>query len=194
MPYLVIGFASQYRTTETKQRRLTEYERLGIQATLGMLRVSDAKVSEFLRYRDPNPVDIQLVKTHLPSRAKAATSNPRVSSVTVLLNLDQPKTLLVYSSQLGLLPRSSPPTSEGISPIKLPAIPSTDNTSTSSATWPSFGESIPLHLRTPDFGRKSDIETSYDDTNRAQVVLGCTSLTIYIIKNTKVFNLLDEVD
>ncbi|OIW32812.1 hypothetical protein CONLIGDRAFT_153727 [Coniochaeta ligniaria NRRL 30616] len=169
--------------------------------------VSDAEVAEFLRHGGPTPVDdIQLVQTRLPCRARATTSIPRVASVTALLNPDQPKTPPAYSRLPETLPRSPPRTNEGISQgIEPPATPSLDDTPASTAAWPSTGESTPLQLPEPDIGRNSGMETSCDvaaailanmqgheDTSRARVVLGCTSPSNCIVKNTRVFDLLDE--
>ena len=72
--------------------------------------------------------------------------------------------------------------------------------------WPGSGDTTTSYLTDPDVRYKSGMETScevvaailanmygYVDTSRVRVVLGCTGPSDYVIKNTRVFDLLDEV-
>lgn len=207
------------------QRRLDEYKRLGVQATVEMQQaarqvshenkrlrallfqrgVSDAEVEEFLCREDPSPVDDQLVQNCLMTRASTASSTPRVSSVMALLNVEQPKTparSCNLESSCENPPRREEENSLLLEPV---GTPHEDDTPTFLGDWPRSSETSPSHLPDPDVRYKSGMETSCDvaaailanmhghaDTSRVRVVLGCAGPSDCIVKNTKVFDLLDE--
>lgn len=200
---------------EGMQRRLNEYGRLGAQATLEMqqaaravakenerlrvllarMGISDAAVEEFLRAG--GPVNDQPAQHRPTSREDASSkespvlrqlrslNTPRVSSVTALLNEEQPTTP-VYS----------------LHEERLSVMPNKDGTETSSA---GSADLLVAHPVDPGVGHNPGMETSCDvaatilasmqgheDTSHARVTLGCTGPTACVVKNLKVFDLLDE--
>lgn len=208
---------------EDMQRRLSEYERLGVQATLEMQQaaravakenerlrlllsrvgVSDAAVEEFVRVG--GPVDDKPAQRRRTSKKTAGSkelpelqqtrhqNTSRVSSVTALLNEEQPATPACNSRRE---PRfsASPSNDE-----RLPAMPDKDDTETSSA--------VPLmsHPVDAQLGHDSGMETpcdvaatilasaqGHEDTSRARVVLGCKGPNACVVKNLRIFDLLDE--
>ncbi|KAK1774695.1 hypothetical protein QBC45DRAFT_424143 [Copromyces sp. CBS 386.78] len=207
------------------QRRLDEQERLGVQATIEMQQaarqvshenerlrallfqkgVSNAEVEEFLGRGDPGPIDAQLVQNCLVTRASTASSTPRVSSVTALLNVEQPKKPARNCNLESLCenpPRRKEENSRLFEPI---GTPHEDDTPSFLGDWPRSSETSPSHLPDPDVRYESGMETSCDvaaailanmhghaDTSRVRVILGCTGPSDCIVKNTRVFDLLDE--
>lgn len=205
------------------QRRLNDYERLGVQATLEMQQaaravakenerlrallartgVSDAAVEEFLRAG--GPVDGQPAQHRQTSRGETGSREspvsrqvrfpnaPHVSPVTASRDEQQPTTP-AYS--LPQAPRSAAsPSNEA----RLSVMANEYATETSSADL--------LTSRPVDasHGHNSGMETSCDvaatilasmqgheDTSRTRVVLGCTGPNACVVKNLRVFDLLDE--
>ncbi|KAK3489033.1 uncharacterized protein B0T23DRAFT_190964 [Neurospora hispaniola] len=190
------------------QRRLDEQERLGVQATFEMQQaarqvahenkrlrallfqkgVSDSEVDEFLGRGDPGPID-----------------NQQVHNNRLVLNAEQPKTP-ARSCNLET-PRENPPRrTEDNSRLLEPIGPlDEDDTPTVLEDWPRSSETSSSHLTDPDVRYNSGMETSCDvaaailanmhghaDTSRIRVVLGCTGPSDCIVKNTRVFDLLDE--
>lgn len=189
------------------QRRLDEQERLGAQATFEMQQaarqvahenkrlrallsqkgVSDAEVDEFLGRGDPSLIDNQQVQNRL------------------VPNAEQPKTP-ARSCNLELLCENPPRRTEENSRLREPiGPPDEDDTPTVLNDWPCSSETSSSHLADPDVCYNSGMETSCDvaaailanmhghaDTSRIRVVLGCTGPSDCIVKNTRVFDLLDE--
>lgn len=204
------------------QTRLDEYERHGAHTTLEMQRaarhvareneslrallarkgVSDTEVEEFLRVGDSGLVADQPVQ----ERASAAPSTHHVSSITALLNEEEP-TAPAYSPHLWPpLSESHARPREGVThPAERPATPIGNHTPPSSAH--SLGSSETTLSRPADLDAccTSGMEMSCDvaatilanmqghaDTGRARAVLGCTGPSACVVKSAKVFDLLDE--
>lgn len=167
--------------------------------------VSDAEVQEFLRHEDPNNVDDRRNRQQLTARPPAASGTPGVSSVAALLNGQQLGTP-PRSRHLGPLPGSSHGRRDANSSLlEQPVMPREDETTPSWAEWPGPSEATSSHLSDPVGCHESGMETSCDvaaailadmqghgDTSRVRVVLGCTQPGECIVKNTRVFDLLDE--
>ncbi len=205
------------------RRQLDERERLGVQATFEMQQaarqvarenerlrallfqrgISDAEVEEFLG-RGEGPIDNQLVRNGLTTRASIPSSTPRVSSLMALLNGEHTKTP-ARSFHLESSSETPPRSKEEKSRLFEPMGTHEDGTPTFLGDWPGSSETTLSYLTDPDVRHKSGMETSYEvaaailanmqgheDTSRARVVLGCTSPSTCIVKNTRVFDLLDE--
>jgi hypothetical protein len=197
------GVQATVEMQQAARHAARENERL--RALLRRKGVSDAEVEESLRLADPDPVDDKLVRNRRKGRASTAPRTPRLSSVAASLNVGQPETP-AGSYPPRPLSGSSPGSTGGFSPLlEPPVMPREDHKPTSFAHWPGSSETTPSHLADPDVGRKSGTETSCDvaaailasmqghgDTGRARVVLGCTGPSSCTVKNTRVFDLLDE--
>ncbi|EAA34649.1 hypothetical protein GE21DRAFT_607 [Neurospora crassa] len=189
------------------QRRLDEQERLGVQATFEMQQaarqvahenrrlrallfqkgVSDAEVDEFLGRGDPGLIDNQQVHDRLVPNAE----RPKTPARSCNLNSSCENPPHRTEENSGLL--------ESIGP------PDEDDTPTVLEDWPHSSETSSSHLTDPAVLYNSGMETSCDvaaailanmhghaDTSRIRVVLGCTGPSDCIVKNTRVFDLLDE--
>ncbi|KAK7718926.1 hypothetical protein SLS63_010339 [Diaporthe eres] len=215
---------------EDMQRRLDEYERLGVQATLDMQQaardvaqenkrlrallawkgVSDTELEEFLRVRDP--VDNPSTQDRRTSEGVAGStetvlrqtrfqSTLRVSSVTALLNAEQPPIpICSYHEELEPLSTASASNEE-----RLFVMPDKDDTATSSADCLGPSNTTGSHQVNADLSRNLGMEMSCDvaatilanvqgqgDTSRARIDLGCAGRGVCAVKNFTVLGLLDE--
>lgn len=171
---------------EDMQRRLNEYERLGVQATLEMqqaaravakenerlrallarMGISDAAVDEALRIG--GPIDDQPAQHRRTSREDAVSKESPVlrqtrflntrhlSSVTALLNEGQPTTPVCSLHQ------EPPSAASSSNDERLSVMPDKDSTESSSADLLSPSESTVSHPVDADLGHNSGMEMSCD--------------------------------
>ncbi|EGO53228.1 hypothetical protein NEUTE1DRAFT_143032 [Neurospora tetrasperma FGSC 2508] len=185
--------------------RQVAHENKRLRALLSQKGVSDAEVEEFLGRGDPDLIDNQLVQNRLLTRASTASSTPHVSSVMALLNAEQPKTPARSCNLESSCENPPRRTEENSRLLESIGPPHEDDTPTVLEDWPCSSETSPSHLPDPDVRYNSGMETSCDvaatilanmhghaDTSRIRVVLGCTGPSDCIVKNTRVFDLLDE--
>lgn len=178
-----------------------ENERLRL--LLSRMDVSDAAVEEFIRVG--GPVDAQPAQQRRTSRETAGSkelpvlqqtrhqNTPRVSSVTALLNEEQPATAACNFRREPQF-SASPSNDE-----RLSAMPNKDGTETSSADL-LMSHPVDAHLdHDPGMETPCDVAATilasaqgHEDTSRARVVLGCKGPNACVVKNLRIFDLLDE--